>query len=124
MKPLDPLQLLDPLVWMVYPSKALEIKIVGLFNASLRAHSVLICLNVAKAAVALDFLIKQLKLGIAIALNTDKTATTTTNSIRENPSSSFFFLEKIFKKQKINYAIHFLAVFYAAVYKNKYFISD
>ena len=44
----------------------------------------------AHAAVALAFLWKQLKVGIAIADNTERTETTSTNSIKENPSSFFF----------------------------------
>ena len=77
--PLEPAQLLDPLVSIVYPSKALEVKIAVFASASLRAHSVLICLIAAKAAVALAFFGKQIKDGIAIALKTAKTALTKTN---------------------------------------------
>ena len=51
-----------------------------------------------RAETALAFLTIQVKEGIAIALNTDKTETTTTNSIKENPSIFSilpeFFLEK------------------------------
>ena len=38
-------------------------------------------------AVALALFVKQLKAGIAIALKTERTETTTTSSIKENPFS-------------------------------------
>ena len=68
-------------------------KISGFASASLRVHSVLICLKAVKAAVALALFGKQIQDGIAIALKTAKTPTTTTNSIRENPLS-FFYIGK------------------------------
>ena len=60
-----------------------------------------------KAATALDFLTMQTKEGIDIALKTERTATITTNSIRENP---FSFEQKIINISNRDLSTHKLRV--------------
>ena len=69
----------------------------SLFLYEPRTHSFLICFSEVIAATALAFLTIQVKEGMAIALKIERTETTTTNSRREKPSVSIFFLGKIYK---------------------------
>jgi hypothetical protein len=74
----------------LYPFKVGALKLPDPTSAISAAHSLTIVARVAEAAEALALLLMLVKFGIAIAERTAKTATTTTISIRENPSSPGF----------------------------------
>ena len=69
----------------------------------LAIHSFCICLIAANAAEAFDFFCKQKKDGIEIEANIERTETTTTNSIKEKPSSLDLIFKSIQKKIVASY---------------------
>ena len=81
-------------VSVLYPSRDGTTKVAEVptpVSAIFAAHSFAIVARVFAAAVALALPLILVNEGIAIAERTANTATTTTSSIRENPSSPGFF---------------------------------
>ena len=92
-----PAAIVTPAIWnppvLLYPSRDGTTKVAFAptpVSAIYAAHSLAIVAIVFAAAVALALPLILVKEGIAIADRTARTATTTTNSINENPSSPGF----------------------------------
>ena len=92
-----PAAIVIPPIWkdpvLLYPSRDGTTKVAlgpTPVSAIFAAHSLAIVAIVLAAAVALALPLMLVKEGIAIADRTARTATTTTNSIKENPSSPGF----------------------------------